>query len=123
MPSTQLNKSIAFISEHFSYAVARTFPVHGFENCTLQGLKDLPKGTKLVRGRLWPYFKVLSNPPLSVLSYHISLFIPIIEHGAQLPIFLCVYVSGVSVSAFSTRLCVPEDSAPVSWAPLGILSA
>lgn len=67
-----------------------TIPIHGFENCSLEGLGDLPKGVKLVRGRSRPWFKGLSNPLLSVLSYHISLFIFIIECVAQLPIFLRV---------------------------------
>lgn len=64
---------------------------------SLGGIKRLAKGMKLVRGRLWFYFKHLSNLSLSVLSYHTTLLISIIDN-------FIVYVFIVFVSVSPTRL-------------------
>lgn len=64
---------------------------------SLRGIKRLAKGMKLVRGRLWFYCKDLSNPPLSVLSYHTTPLISIIDN-------FIVYVFIVFVSVSPTRL-------------------
>lgn len=47
MPSTWLNESRAFISEHITWAVDVTITTPRFGNCRLEGLRDLPKAWNL----------------------------------------------------------------------------